>query len=103
MAKQVITDAEDEAQAKAVASQEVEGDNDLASLMKTVWGRRWLHGMIFDVCHAEHVSLIPENPVGTGFNEGARSVGLTLLREVKAQNYRMYIRMLEENDDDNNG
>ena len=80
-------------QRKAEADQKKDWDY----VLKEPRGRRWLHDLIFGTCHANSISHVPASSDNTAFNEGARSVGLTLLETVRREAPAKYLQMMEEN------
>ena len=98
MNKHVVTDASDEEQVKRAQNEEQDRDRDIAAVMSTPRGRRWMYELIYVKCHVLRPSMTMSDRDITAFNEGARSVGLTLLEEVK-QHPAQYFKMHEENFD----
>lgn len=96
--RKVITDAENPQQLKEVAREQDDDARDLYNILRTVGGRRFMYQLIHDTCHVNGMSLIPDSPVSTGFNEGARSIGVSLIQTIKADHFSAYVQMLEENE-----
>jgi hypothetical protein len=76
-------------------------DRDLDYIIQSPRGRRWLHSLIHDYCNVERRSHVPGDHDSTAFNEGARSVGLALVDQIKNRDYGKYIEMLKEADGGN--
>lgn len=99
MSKPVVHDSSDPAQIKAAREYEREVKRDFASIVKSKEGRRWLHELLFITCHLDRPSMVPGDPHSTEFNEGARSVGLKVLNDLKREHVAAYLLMLKENQD----
>jgi hypothetical protein len=69
----------------------------LEELLRSQNGRAWLHDLLFMHCHMHSISHVPGCSDSTAYNEGARSVGTSLLQEVTAVHPQHYLKMLEEN------
>ena len=99
MARKVVWDASDEAQVRASEKDVEDRSRDIEYIMRMERGRRWMHEMIFDTCHIQRLSYVVNDSDSTAFNEGAKSVGLSLLEQVKTNCPKLYRQMMEEHDD----
>jgi predicted NAD/FAD-dependent oxidoreductase len=100
MAKRtVLYDASDEDAVRKAQQDEADRENDLAFVVSSPRGRRWLYALIHDACHFERLSHVPGDTYSTAFNEGARSVGVALLDAIRDKHTPQYFQMLEENTD----
>jgi hypothetical protein len=72
-------------------------DQDVVFIMSQPRGRRWVYDLIWDKCHKDSISHVPNDNASTAFNEGARSVGSVLESVLRHEVSRMYMKMLEEN------
>ena len=93
-----ITDLTDDKQVKEVAAFEKDRENDIHYVLSQPRGRRWLYELIYATAHADHTSHVPGDTHSTAFNEGARSVGLQVLREARAADRKLFSKMMEENE-----
>lgn len=99
MARKVIYDSSNEEQVRAAEKDVEDRTKDLDFIMGQPRGRRWIYDLIHETCHANRISHVPGSSDGTAFNEGARSIGLALLEEVRARNFGQFMLMMEENAD----
>jgi len=67
-------------------------EEDLRTILKTKWGRRFVWRFM-SRCGIFSQSFVPDDPYATAFNEGRRSVGNTLLKQVIDINPEAYILM----------
>ena len=70
-------------------------DEDMRSALKVKWGRR-LIWRLMGKCGIFMQSFIPGDQDLTSFNEGRRSIGLTLLKQVIDINPESYVLMEKE-------
>lgn len=99
MARKVVYDSSDEAQVLKAEQDQEDRTKDLDFIMGQPRGRRWLYDLIHETCHANRISHVPSSSDDTAFNEGARSVGLVILEEVRTRNFGQFMLMMEENAD----
>lgn len=90
-------DASDPAQIAKAEKAETDRQRDLDYILKEPRGRRFLYELIYGTCHVGRLSHIPGDSDSTAFNEGARSVGESLLEQVRTQAKAKYMLMHEEN------
>ena len=95
--RHVVRDSSDEAQVKKAEANEEDENRDLDYILKEPRGRRWLYQLIHGTCHVEFRSHVPGDHDSTSFNEGARSVGQTVLDQIKSHSSQHYMLMLAEN------
>ena len=69
---------------------------DLRTILKSVWGRRFVW-RVMAICGVFSQSFVPDNSEATAFNEGRRSIGNTLLRQVIEINPESYLQMVKAN------
>ena len=72
-------------------------DKDIEFILSKERGRRWLYGLIWGQGHIDLPSHVPGDVTSTAFNEGARSLGVSLHEQVRVASPKMYMKMLEEN------
>jgi hypothetical protein len=90
-------DASDpEAVAKAKKNEE-DVEKDIDFIASQPRGRRWLYRLIFEAGHMSAQSYVPNSFDATAFNEGARSIGRVIHEQIRANNPKAYLKMLEEN------
>jgi len=97
MPRRTLYDSSDAAAIAKAEKEEADRSKDFEYILKEPRGRRWLHDLIFDTCHAEQLSHVPGDAASSAFNEGAKSVGLALLKRVREDHTALYLKMLEEN------
>tara|TARA_R110000822_G_scaffold38746_8_gene107132 strand:+ start:757 stop:1053 length:297 start_codon:yes stop_codon:yes gene_type:complete len=97
MTRVVVTDSADEVQLKKAADAQKERDLGLSDLMQSQRGRAWMHDFLFTRCHVHSGSHVPGCSDSTAFNEGARSIGASLLQEIADDHTAHYLKMLQEN------
>ena len=97
--KTVLYDASDEDQVRKAQQDEADREQDLAFVLSTPRGRRWLFELIHTECHFERINHVPGDTHSTAFNEGARAVGASILNAIRDQHTALYFQMLEENID----
>jgi len=93
-----MTNSEDPEAIKKAEKRYIDMLEDIGYIMKEPRGRRWIYETIFNTCHAGRISHVSGDSDDTAFNEGARSVGLNILDEVRSHNPNNYIKMLQENE-----
>ena len=71
-------------------------DEDFRTILKTAYGRRFVWKFM-GKCGIFTQSFVPESPESTAFNEGRRSIGNTLLRQVIDINPEAYLQMVKAN------
>jgi hypothetical protein len=71
-------------------------EEDMRSALKEVWGRR-LIWRLMSRCGVFQQTLVPGSFELTGLNEGKRSIGLTLLKQVMDINPEAYQQMVKAN------
>ena len=98
--KPMVRDSNDEMQVKAALDGEKDREKDLVFIVAQPRGRRWLHEVIYQMCHLDSLSHVPGDTHSTAFNEGARSVGQRILSEIRVQHHDAFIKMMEENRSD---
>lgn len=96
MSKHVVHDSSDEAQIKRALDWQKDRDRDLDAILASPRGRRFLHEVIFDLCHVEARSHVPGDPESSAFNEGARMVGQILLERIRERDFDAFVLMLSE-------
>ena len=94
----VVTNSNDEVQIKKAEDGEKDRARDLAFILSSPRGRRWLYELIFSRSHVNRLSHVPRDTHSTAFNEGARSVGESVLETIRHEHHAAFITMLEEND-----
>jgi len=99
LARKVVYDASDEAQVKAAERDSEDREKDLSYILKEPRGRRWLYDLVFGTCHMHSLSMVPRDTHSTAFNEGARSVGESVLEEIRTKHFGAFMQMMEENHD----
>jgi cytochrome c5 len=97
MATKQPYDASDPDQVKLAEDRAADEQKDIVFIMSQPRGRRWVYTLIWGICHMDSISFIPGKGDGTGFNEGARSVGLALASVLREETPKLYLKMLEEN------
>jgi hypothetical protein len=97
MARKVIYDSSNEEQVRAAEKDWEDRYKDIDFIMGQPRGRRWIYELIYDACHIEKINHVPGCSDSTAFNEGARSVGLKVLEDVRTRNFGLYLKMMEEN------
>lgn len=85
---------EDVARAK---KNEADAEKDIDFIASQPRGRRWLYRLIFEAGHMSSQSYVPASFDATAFNEGARSIGRVIHENLRANNPKAYMQMLEEN------
>jgi hypothetical protein len=70
-------------------------EEDLRTLLKLPYGRRFVWRFL-SKCGVFMQSLVPGETDSTAFNEGRRSIGLTLLKQVIDINPEAYLQMTKE-------
>jgi|TARA_S200002703_G_C3724566_1_gene222619 hypothetical protein len=85
---------EDVARAK---KKEADAEKDIDFIASQPRGRRWLYRLIFEAGHMSSQSYVPASFDATAFNEGARSIGRVIHEDLRANNPKAYMQMLEEN------
>ena len=96
----MIKDTSNEAEVKKAERDFEDREKDLLWILSSPRGRRWLHTLIFETCHADRQSLVFGDNQTTAFNEGGRAVGLALKEEIRARAFDKFLMMLKENQDD---
>jgi hypothetical protein len=92
-----ITNTDDEVQVLAALKSEQDTEEDLYSILKSARGRRWIAHLVFEKCHLMLLShTIADTGRSTEFNEGARSVGLDIWREIEARHPEFLPQLVEE-------
>ena len=97
MARKVVYDASNEAQVKAAEKDSEDREKDLAWILSSPRGRRWVYDLVHEKAHVRSLSFVPRDTHATAFNEGARSVGEALLEEVRSNHFGAFKQMMEEN------
>ena len=69
-------------------------EEDLRTILKTKWGRRFVWRFM-SIAGVFTQSFVPDSPEATAFNEGRRSIGNTLLRQVIDINPEAYLQMVK--------
>ena len=100
MARKVVYDAADAAQVAAAEKEAADRQQDLSYILKEPRGRRWLYYLIYSKCHVDRLSHVPNDTHTSAFHEGGRSIGLSLLEEVRTEQPALFLMMLKENLDD---
>ena len=73
---------------------EIQDREDWVSLLKVPWGQRIIWNLM-SKCGIFAQSFVPESPESTAFNEGRRSIGNTLLRQVVDIKPEAYLQMVK--------
>ncbi len=92
----IVSDTSDPDQVRAAQALDSDQDEDLYSILTSARGRRWLTGLVFDVCHVMQRSYVPTGERDTAFNEGSRSVGLAVWEQIEARHPEFLTKMMEE-------
>jgi hypothetical protein len=94
-----VTDASDPGQINAAEDYAKDKARDLEFILNRPRGRRFLWGIINDICHHDAVTLSPAalDTNAMLFNEGARQVGVRLRTEAQERFPALYLKMIEEN------
>lgn len=74
---------------------EKRAQDDLATVLSTVQGRRYLWGLLAD-CGVFRLSYVPGALPQTEFNEGRRSIGLKTMAEIHELDPALYVVMAQE-------
>lgn len=77
-------------------------DNDLRFLLNEPSGRNFIWWML-TICGVFEISYRPNDPYGTTFREGSRSVGNQLLARINEVNPEAYLLMIKEHQGERNG
>lgn len=72
-----------------------QADADLAALMSTATGRRFMWWLLDGVCGINSGSFVGDSHA-TAYNEGMRAVGIRVLQEVQRVAEGDYVHMLKE-------
>ena len=80
--------------AKKLADQR---DDNFRAVMKTREGRAFLYDLIHFTAHKDAQSWVMGRGDSSSFNEGARSVALSLTNQMIALDKALYLLMLKEN------
>tara|TARA_R110000772_G_scaffold80909_1_gene172289 strand:+ start:129 stop:440 length:312 start_codon:yes stop_codon:yes gene_type:complete len=96
MSRPVVTDSADEKQIKASEDYEDGLVKGLETLLNNRQSRGWLFDRLSLLCHLDGSSHVPGCSDSTAFNEGARSVGVAIIREIRDTYPNQYMKMLEE-------
>jgi len=78
---------------------EKRAQDDLATVLSTVQGRRYLWGLLAD-CGVFRLSYIPGALPQTEFNEGRRSIGLKTMAAIHELDPALYVKMAHEASND---
>jgi hypothetical protein len=92
-----LYDASDPEQVKAREAEAEDQDRDILFIASQPRGRRWLYNLMFDRGHKDRISHVPIETESTAFNEGARSVALSVEEELRTASSALYMKTLEEN------
>lgn len=96
--KPLVQNAADKEQVKDAAGKEKRGRDreidDVAHLLADVHGRRFLW-RVLEECGVYHQSFNHSGSI-MSFNEGKRSVGLLLLRDIMEASPEAYVQMMKE-------
>lgn len=92
-----MTSSEDPEAIKKAEKRYIDMLEDIGYIMKEPRGRRWIYEIVYNTCHTDLRSHVSGSSDDTAFNEGARSVGLNILEEIKRHNPVTYLKMLQEN------
>jgi hypothetical protein len=76
---------------------ENDAEKDMDFITSQPRGRRWLYRLIFESGHMASQSYVPASFDATAFNEGARSIGRVIHEQLRINNPKAYMQMLEEN------
>ena len=98
--RKVVYDASDEEQVKAAERDAEDRDKDIDYILKEPRGRRWLYDLVYSRAHQHMLSHVPGDTHSTAFNEGARSIGESVLEEIRTRNFGAFMQMMEENHGD---
>jgi hypothetical protein len=69
----------------------------LREIMQSQSGRAWMHDLLHMHCHIGLCSHVAGCSDSTAFNEGARSVGSSIVQEIIDAHPQHYLKMVEEN------
>lgn len=97
MAIHVVKDSTDPGQIQKAVDQEEDRKHDIEHILSSERGRRWFYEIAYSRCHVSASSHVPNCTDSTAFNEGARSVGESLVEEARANCPSLFIQMLQEN------
>lgn len=97
MSKHVITDSTNPDQISKAEDQELDRERDLEWVLSSMRGRRWLYEVIYSKAHTNNGSFVMGQSDSTAFNEGARSIGATLLEDIRFKHPKQFLKMHEEN------
>ena len=93
----VVKDSTDPGQIQKAVDQEEDRKHDVEHILSSERGRRWFYEIAYVRCHVSASSHVPNCSDSTAFNEGARSVGESLVEEARANCPNLFIQMLQEN------
>ena len=97
MAKLKVYDASNPEHVSEAEKNQLDLERDILFVLGEQRGRRWLYEFIWGACHIDAPSHVPGDKESTAYNEGARSVGCALERNLRDKSSRLYMKMLEEN------
>ena len=97
MAIHVVKDSTDPGQIQKAVDEEGDRKHDIEHILSSERGRRWFYEIAYSRCHVSASSHVPNCTDSTAFNEGARSVGESLVEEARANCPNLFIQMLQEN------
>ena len=97
MSRPIVKDSSNEKQVQRAVDYEKGIERGLEIILNTELPRRWLFDRLNTFAHPDMVSHVPGCSDSTAFNEGARSVGVAILREIRDTYPNQYLKMLEEN------
>tara|TARA_B100001013_G_scaffold316646_2_gene224131 strand:- start:93 stop:401 length:309 start_codon:yes stop_codon:yes gene_type:complete len=93
----IVTDSSDQGQVSKAQRENDDRENDVRFILSEPRGRRWAYDLIFDKCHVLGNSFVPEGATGTAYNEGVRNLGVNLYNQIKDNQPKLFMKMLEEN------
>jgi hypothetical protein len=93
----VVKDTTDPGQIQKAVDQEEDRKHDIEHILSSERGRRWFYEIAYVRCHSTVSSHVPNCSDSTAFNEGARSVGESLIEEARSNCPNLLIQMLQEN------
>lgn len=86
----------DEVRARREADVKRQADDDLLAALSVPSGRRLLWRLLDRGAEVYGQSFVPGDPLATAFQEGRRSVGLALMRELQRLSPEKYCEMVSE-------
>lgn len=90
-------DASDPAAIAKAKRDEEDTEKDLDFVVSQPRGRRFIYNLVFQTGHALSQSYVPNSFDSTAYNEGARSIGNLIMRQLQTTNPKAFMQMLEEN------